>query len=320
MAATPLGRHFPIRARFAPRFPPCAHPRATPNASFPRLAAQPCHPCDIGPCRAGRRKCKLSATRGGQPSVTAAVAAKGGEHAEDKAQVPPAAELLSGPVLALVSASAPRRSAHGRPLLAPRRRRPRTLTDSLTRPMSMYTQLLDAAIEQRSPRDDEAGRDDALDEVRRCYAELEAGLPGGDVDTVSAVLALQVGYDVALVELAAVMGIASGPSRFEQPERERERLRTALRDLGIVVDAADDPPSRAEADRLADLRRQRLRCPRRRSGRPARSARADAPRTSPPASGAPCPASPAGSRRSSSPSSRPGTWSRRSGGWCSPRR
>ena len=111
----------------------------------------------------------------------------------------------------------------------------------------MYTQLLDAAIEQRSPRDDEAGRDDALDRVRRCRAELEAGLPGGDVDTVSAVLALQVGYDVALLELATVMGIDSGPGRFEQPEHERDRLRKALRDLGIMVDAADTP-SRVEAD------------------------------------------------------------------------
>jgi hypothetical protein len=115
--------------------------------------------------------------------------------------------------------------------------------------MSMYTRLLDAALEQRRPRDDEAGRDDALDEVRRCHAELEAGLPGGDVDTVSAVLALQVGYDVALVELAEVMGIDSGPSRFEQPERERERLRTALRDRGIPVDTGDAPlMQRVEAD------------------------------------------------------------------------
>jgi hypothetical protein len=114
--------------------------------------------------------------------------------------------------------------------------------------MSMYTALLDAALEQRMPRDD-ASRDDALDEVRRCGAELEEGLPGGDVDTVSAVLAKQVGYDVALLELAAVVGIDSGPSRFEQPERERGRLRTALRDLGIRVDAADvQPAGRVEAD------------------------------------------------------------------------
>jgi hypothetical protein len=114
--------------------------------------------------------------------------------------------------------------------------------------MSMYTRLLDAALEQRRPGDT-ADRDDALDEVRRRHAELEAGLPGGDVDTVSAVLALQVGYDVALVELAAVMGIDSGPSRFEQPERERERLRTALRDRGVQVDVEDAPPmQRVEAD------------------------------------------------------------------------
>jgi hypothetical protein len=115
--------------------------------------------------------------------------------------------------------------------------------------MSMYTRLLEAALAQRPPQTHGASRDDVLDEVRRCHAELEAGLPGGDVDTVSAALALQVGYDVALVELAAVMGIASSPSRFEPPERERERLRTALRDLGIRVDTEDAAlMERVEAD------------------------------------------------------------------------
>ncbi|HWD55862.1 MAG TPA: hypothetical protein VG346_12105 [Acidimicrobiales bacterium] len=115
--------------------------------------------------------------------------------------------------------------------------------------MSMYTRLLGAALEQRPHREDGAGRDDALDEVRRRRAELETGLPSGDVDTVSAVLALQVGYDVALVELAALMGIDSGPGRFEQPVHERDRLRTALGELGIMVDAADAPSlGRAEAE------------------------------------------------------------------------
>jgi hypothetical protein len=156
------------------------------------------------------------------------------ESAQDEAQVPLAAGDLRSRV---------------RPFHATRRRRPRTLIDSLSLPMSMYTRLLDAALEQRPPRGDGAGREEALDEVRRCGAELEVGLPGGDEDTVSAVLARQVGYDVALLELAAVVGIDSGPSRFEQPERERDRLRTALRDLGIRVDAADvHLTERVEAD------------------------------------------------------------------------
>ncbi|HWF17066.1 MAG TPA: hypothetical protein VG244_12850 [Acidimicrobiales bacterium] len=104
--------------------------------------------------------------------------------------------------------------------------------------MSMYTRLLDAALEQR-PHHAEPNRDGALDEVRRCRIELEVGRPHGDDDAVSAVLALQVGYDVALLELAAVMGVDSRPSMFEQPERERNRLRTALLDMGITIDAPD---------------------------------------------------------------------------------
>jgi hypothetical protein len=102
--------------------------------------------------------------------------------------------------------------------------------------MSMYTKLLDAAIEQRSPRDPDPSRHHAVEEVRRCREELELGVPEPNVDTVPAVLALQIGYDVALLELAEVVGIESGPSRFEQPERERDRLRQALNDIGINLD------------------------------------------------------------------------------------
>jgi hypothetical protein len=111
--------------------------------------------------------------------------------------------------------------------------------------MSMYTQLLDAALEQRSPREPES-RSHAVEEVRRCREELELGVPQHSVDTVPEVLALQIGYDVALLELAEVVGIESAPSRFEQPERERDRLRRALHDIGINVDMGIE----ARGDRL----------------------------------------------------------------------
>jgi hypothetical protein len=105
--------------------------------------------------------------------------------------------------------------------------------------MSMYTQLLDAALEQRSPTEPEPSRHDAVEAVRRSREELEVGVLGDGVDTVPAVLALQIGYDVALIELATVVGIESGASWFEQPERERDRLRRALSDLGITFDRSD---------------------------------------------------------------------------------
>jgi hypothetical protein len=119
--------------------------------------------------------------------------------------------------------------------------------------MSMYTQLLDAALEQRPARDDLVSRTEAVERVRRRRDELEVGVPRGDeLDAVPAVLALQIGYDVALLELAAVVGIESGPSRFEQPERERDRLRQALSDVGVSVETlidagfGDDPDGPSE--------------------------------------------------------------------------
>ena len=85
-----------------------------------------------------------------------------------------------------------------------------------------------------------------MDAVRRRREELELGVPEHSVDIVPEVLALQIGYDVALLELAGVVGIESAPSRFEQPERERDRLRRALHDIGINVElrleAGDNRP------------------------------------------------------------------------------
>ena len=115
--------------------------------------------------------------------------------------------------------------------------------------MSIYTQLLDAALEQRSPRERETNADHAVREVRRCRKELESGVPE-NLDTVPAVLALQIGYDVALLELAEVVGIESGASWFEQPERERDRLREALNEMGINLEGTIES---AEGRREGDL-------------------------------------------------------------------
>ena len=104
----------------------------------------------------------------------------------------------------------------------------------------MYTQLLDAALGQRPRREPEPSRSDAVQEVRRCRQKLKSGVPEHNVDAVPAVLALEIGYDVALLELAEVVGIESQPNRFEQPERERDRLRRALNDIGIDLELTDD--------------------------------------------------------------------------------
>jgi hypothetical protein len=61
------------------------------------------------------------------------------------------------------------------------------------------------------------------------------------------VLAREIGYDVALLELAQIVGVASDSSRFEQPRDERARIEQALRDSVI--------PLRPKGDREAGSRR-----------------------------------------------------------------
>ena len=105
----------------------------------------------------------------------------------------------------------------------------------------MYTELLDAASRQHRPPIEGAGELQALHEVHRCRRELEEGIPpDDDADTVPVVLALQVAYDIALLELARAVGIDTEPSRFEQPQLERERLERAFGALGMRLEAAAD--------------------------------------------------------------------------------
>jgi hypothetical protein len=101
----------------------------------------------------------------------------------------------------------------------------------------MYTQLLDAAYGRRGTRGARLSKDVAIAQLRWCRVELEAGRPSdSDPDAVPAILALEVGYDVALLELAEVMGIETDPFRFDQPRIERARLERALRERGVVLE------------------------------------------------------------------------------------
>jgi len=113
--------------------------------------------------------------------------------------------------------------------------------------MSMYTQLLDAAVAQRGPLGLHPTRRSALDALRRSGGELDEGIPPAtDPDAVPVVLAREIAYDVALLELSEVMGLETDLQRFEQPQRERARLEEALRDRGVVTKPTTDA---AEATR-----------------------------------------------------------------------
>jgi hypothetical protein len=101
--------------------------------------------------------------------------------------------------------------------------------------MSMYTQLLDAAFGQRGPVVVRPTERRALDEVLRCRGQLEEDVSAAtDPDTVPTVLAREIEYDVALLELAEVLDVETDPSRFEQPRLERARLEQAFRDHGVT--------------------------------------------------------------------------------------
>ena len=108
--------------------------------------------------------------------------------------------------------------------------------------MSMYTQLLEAAFGQHTQGDEPLQEPQALDEVLRCRCELEEAIPsdGDNADTVPVVLARQIAYDVALLELAGLVGVDADPSRFEQPQLERERLEGAFRALGMTLEVVTE--------------------------------------------------------------------------------
>lgn len=114
--------------------------------------------------------------------------------------------------------------------------------------MSMYTQLLDAAIGEHPVPEPDVTESRAVAEVRRCRIELVEGVPSGmDPDTVPFVLALQIGYDVALLQLASILGVDSDPSRFEQPQTERARLEAVFSDLGVLLGPAVDADDSEDA-------------------------------------------------------------------------
>ena len=71
-----------------------------------------------------------------------------------------------------------------------------------------------------------------LEEVRRTA-------PTGDP---ADLLAYQLAYDRALVNLSRQIGIDTGPERFDVPERERERLQQALVESLPILQEVIFPP------------------------------------------------------------------------------
>jgi hypothetical protein len=112
----------------------------------------------------------------------------------------------------------------------------------------MYTQLLGSALNQRRPADIGPTTADALAELFRCRRRLlvrtgASRQPGHGLGVVTDHLA----YDVALVRLARSIAIDCDPSRFDQPQHERQTVERALVARGVPLDDLGDLGERSHA-------------------------------------------------------------------------
>ena len=214
MAATPLGRHFPIPelsgacATLGPPALPCARgaywlqPRGVTGTAWQegqwensarRARARPRSSCS--PARR-IRSVTTASPRGRQPPL-------------DPPDVARTRGAQAGPGAGTAGALEP--------------------------PMSMYTQLLDAAVGQRGPVGVRPTRRSALDALRRSRGELDEGAPPADGPRCGPRGARpRDRLRRRAARLGRGHGDRDGPSRFEQPRQERARLEQ-VRDRGITT-------------------------------------------------------------------------------------
>lgn len=106
--------------------------------------------------------------------------------------------------------------------------------------MSMYTQLLGVALEERGLSAIRPTTGDAFAEVLRCRHRLSSSVPiPRDPDRASTAVADQLAYDVALIELAESLGIDCGPLRFGRLPSGRNAVEQALISRGVPLDDLD---------------------------------------------------------------------------------
>ena len=95
--------------------------------------------------------------------------------------------------------------------------------------MSMYSQLLELALEARAHSGSRDPAASPLAELLRCRSGLAAAAPPwSDPLTATTALADQVAYDIALIEWARSIGIQIETSDFDRPEEQRLELERKL--------------------------------------------------------------------------------------------
>jgi hypothetical protein len=104
----------------------------------------------------------------------------------------------------------------------------------------MYSHLLESALAEVPTSQHHASPADALAELVLCRSRLRSGAAIEDpAESVHAAVAVQLSYDVALVELARRLDIDCDLSAFDQPLKQRSRLEQALLSRGIDVETFD---------------------------------------------------------------------------------
>ena len=100
--------------------------------------------------------------------------------------------------------------------------------------VSMYSDLIEAALADPGGTDDRASTSRAVAEVVRCRHRLDtAGWREADRQGVDAVLADEVAYDVALVRYARSLGVECDTHGFGWPHTGRRRIEELLVSRGI---------------------------------------------------------------------------------------
>ena len=102
--------------------------------------------------------------------------------------------------------------------------------------MSMYTYILEAALRERSEPDTPLTTDEAVAIVLDCRRYLGSiASSGWSGDWGSSALSNQVAYDLALIDLARLVGIDCEATSFDQPQRRRIELERELASRGIAL-------------------------------------------------------------------------------------
>jgi hypothetical protein len=106
--------------------------------------------------------------------------------------------------------------------------------------MSIYVQLLDAALAEAPPQPDEMTTGDAVAELLRRRGNLNTNKSsrGGSLWAPDAV-ANELAYDMALIRLARFLGIECDADDFELPGRGRAQIELSLMSKGIRLDDSD---------------------------------------------------------------------------------